>query len=199
MHEPRVFSDVFARAKTYPQYLTTAKPNELANWQNFEARVRLSADQQQMLKGISRRINILVISGTWCGDCVQQVPILAQAERVSPANLASGNASPGIALRLIDRDVEAAFAAPFKICGGQRVPAAIFLNEDFEFVSLIGDKTLSRFRLLAQRTLGAACAVPGAAVPEDEISQCASDWLSEIERVALLLRLSAKLRQRHND
>jgi len=75
----------------------------------------------------------------------------------------------------------------------------VFMNEDFEFVGLAGDRTLSRYRALAARMLGASCPLPGAPVPEDEIAATLQDWVEEFERAQLLLRLSGKLRQRHGD
>ncbi len=198
MHTPETFRATFAQALPYERYLETAEPHQLAGWKAFDARVTLTDAQKNLLRGIKRRVNILVISGTWCGDCVQQCPILAHFERAMPADVKSDD-SPGIALRFIDRDEFATFATPFKICGGQRVPAAIFLNEDFEFISLFGDKTLSRFRALAARSLGPSCPLPGAPVASDEIAATTRDWLDEVERVSLLLRLSARLRQKHAD
>jgi hypothetical protein len=73
------------------------------------------------------------------------------------------------------------------------------MNEDFEFVGSAGDKSLSRLRALAAKTLGAACPIPGAAIGTDELAAGLQDWLNDFERVHLLLRLSPKLRQRHAD
>jgi len=36
-------------------------------------------------------------------------------------------------------------------------------------------------------------------VPEDELRGTMQDWLDETERVHILLRTSARLRQKHND
>lgn len=75
----------------------------------------------------------------------------------------------------------------------------IFLAEDDEFVSIYGDRTLSRYRALAARQLGPACPLPGAPIPDDEIAATLQDWLNEFERVQLLLRLSGRLRQKYGD
>ena len=63
----------------------------------------------------------------------------------------------------------------------------------------MGDRTLTRYRSMAARNLGASCEIPGATVPEDEYGETLQDWLNEFERVHLLLRLSARLRQKHGD
>jgi hypothetical protein len=73
------------------------------------------------------------------------------------------------------------------------------MAEDFEFMSLLGDKTLSRLRAKAAKSLGAACPLPGAELPADELAATLQEWLNEVERVHLLLRLSTRLRELHQD
>jgi len=181
----------FAAGVPYDAYVAAGKPHEQHNWQGFHSRVHPTDAERALLAGFARRINVLCISGIWCGDCVQQCPFLAHIERANPSC---------IALRFVDRDEHADLADGLKICGGKRVPVVLFLNEDFEFVSLLGDRTLSRYRALAARNLGgAACPLPGAPTPPDEIAAELQDFVDEFERVHLLLRLSPKLRQRHGD
>jgi thiol-disulfide isomerase/thioredoxin len=198
MLEPKILQSRFNTAVHYAEYVALAKPNERAGWDSFAARVHLTPAQVALAKSFARRINVLVISGTWCGDCVQQCPILAAIAATHPANPSDPRA-PGIDLRFIERNAHLDFADHFQICGGRRVPVAIFMNEDFDFVSLLGDKTLARLRRQAATALGANCPLPGAPVPTDEVAAVTTCWLDEFERVALLLRLSAKLRQRHGD
>src|SRR5262249_54632898 len=142
------------------------------------------------------RINVLVISGAWCGDCVQQCPMLAIIQKRRPA---AGSDGPGIDVRFLDRDRNLDLAERVRICSGLRVPVAIFMNEDFDFVSLMGDRSLPRPRATAARNLGVSCPFPGAPTPADEVAATLADWVNEFERVHLLLRLSPKLRSRHGD
>jgi thioredoxin-like negative regulator of GroEL len=180
----------FDRALPYDPYVASGTPSQQPGWANFHIKVQLTDAQRGVLSAFSRRINVLVLSGTWCGDCVQQVPMFDHIAR------ASRNA---IALRIADRDEHNDLSEAFTICGGRRVPTVLFLNEDFEFMGLAGDSTLSRLRAKAARSLGAACPLPGADVPADEIAANLQDWVNEFERVHLLARLSPKLRQRHDD
>jgi hypothetical protein len=114
------------------------------------------------------------------------------------AHLAAAN--PGVVdLRFVDRDAHKGLSDVVMICGGNRVPTVIYLNEDFEFCGLSTDKSLSRLRAVAARSLGASCPVPGAPVPSDEIAATLQDWCLDLEKAHLLVRLSAKLRQRHGD
>lgn len=194
-------SSAFASGVGYAAYLAAAKPNERANWEAFAKRVSLSPSQRELISTFARRINVLCISGSWCGDCVQQVPILAAIATCLPARpqSPSDHASPGIDFRLLERDAHPDFARAVSICGGLRVPVVVFMNEDCEFVSLMGDRPISRYRAIAARNLGPSCPLPGAPIPADEVAATVADWLTEFERVSLLLRLSPKLRARHED
>lgn len=183
-------AESFRAAIPYDQYVAAGKTNEVENWRAFHARVALTPAQRSLIAGFSRQINVLCLSGTWCGDCVQQVPFIDHIQRACPGKI---NA------RYLERDAHEALSDALKVCGGNRVPITIFLNEDLEFVSLFGDRTLNRYRALAAKQLGGACPIPGATVPNDEIAAQLQDWVDEFERVNLLLRLSSKLRQRHGD
>ena len=190
MLTPEFYRAKFEPALSYQAYVATGKLEQQINWNNAHARVHLSDPQRALIAGFTRRMPVLVISGTWCGDCVQQCPML---DHIARANLKA------IDLRFLDRDVNKDLSERVMICGGLRVPTVIFLNEDFEFASILGDRTLSRYRAIAMKTLGAACALPGAEVPVDEAAATVADWIGEFERVSLMLRLSNKLRQRHED
>lgn len=179
----------FEAGLTYDAYVKTGSPDQQANWARMHERVKLTETQTELLKGFTRHMPVLVLSGMWCGDCVQQCPFFDHFAR----------AATSIHLRFVDRDAHRDLSDMVKICGGNRVPTVLFLNEDFEFVAIAGDKSLSRFRHAAATQLGPACPLPGAELPQDQVSASMQDWLDEFERVHLLLRLSAKLRQRHGD
>lgn len=182
---------VYDSGLSYQDYVKTGTPDQQAAWDEVHARAELMPNQASLLSGFTREMKVLVSSGMWCGDCVQQVPFLDRF----------ASASNGcMKVRYIDRDaLPTPLLHTLKICGGTRVPVAIFMAEDFEPVSLYGDRTLTRYRALAAKSLGAHCPIPGAPIPEDELRGTLQDWLDEVERVHTLLRLSARLRQRHND
>lgn len=184
----------FSKASDFAAYVASGTPDQQASWQRFDRHSRgvspISAEQRTLLASFTRRMPVLVLSGTWCGDCVHQCPLLEQLAEIN---------RDVIDLRFIDRDVAEELSELYMICGGRRVPTVLFLNEDFEFVSLLGDRSLTRYRAMAAKQLGASCPLPGAPVPADEIAATRQDWLDEFERVQLILRLSPKLRQRHGD
>ncbi|MGQ0628565.1 MAG: thioredoxin family protein [Phycisphaerales bacterium] len=197
MLSPALLRRAFEAGQPFADYIAHAKPHERAGWDASQARAVLSPAQAELVRSFARRLNVLCLSGTWCGDCVQQVPMLVAIAAARPAG--PGERDPGIHLRLLERDAHTDITDAFRICGGRRVPTVIFMNEDFDFVSILGDRTLSRYRAIAERTLGPACPVPGAPIPDDEQHAAQQEWLNEFERVALLLRLSAKLRAQHGD
>ncbi|MGP1347652.1 MAG: thioredoxin family protein [Phycisphaerales bacterium] len=179
----------FQAGKAYPDYVATGTDAQQKAWADIRARATLTEAQTKLITAFTRKVNILVSSGVWCGDCVQQLPLLQ----------AIADASPLIQVRYVDRDEHADFASLIKICAGTRVPVAVYMAEDFEPVSIFGDRTLTRYRAIAARNLGPACPIPGAPIPDDELQGTLQDWLNETERAHLLLRLSTRLRQRHND
>ncbi len=178
----------FDAGLSWEAYLAT-DPERAPKWQAIYEQVNLSPPQRSLVEGFSRQIRMLCVSGIWCGDCVQQGPLI---QRIAECN-------PTIDLKWLDRDEHAELAEQIKINGGLRVPVVIFMAEDWEPVSIYGDRTLTRYRAIADKNLGAACPLPGAPVPDDELHETLQDWLDEVERVHLLLRLSSRLRQKHGD
>ena len=158
-------------------------------WEAFHGRVSLTPAQRAVLAGFTRRMPVLVLAGAWCGDCVNQCPIFAHFAA----------AAPSIDLRFLDRDARPDIAAHLRVCGGQRVPVAAFFSEDFQPVLFYGDKTLVAYRAAAAAQLGQSCASGAVPPPADQITAVVSDWLDQFERVHLILRLSARLRQLHGD
>ena len=161
----------FARALPYAEFLAAhATPDQRARWDAVQSRVVLTPPQQRLLSGFVRRMPVLVLAGAWCGDCVSQCPIFA---RFAEAHL--------------------------RVCGGQRVPVAAFFSEDFSPVVFYGDRTLSAYRAAAATQAGAACATGISKPDSDGQAATISDWLDQFERVHLILRLSARLREKHGD
>ncbi len=180
----------FDSALEYGAYLDSGKDHEREAFGKVFEQAQLTPAQRELLSSFNREMRVIVLSGMWCGDCVAQVPLIAR--------IAEANASK-ILVRYADRDEHAELSAAFKINEGNRVPTVVFMAEDHAFVHALGDRTLSRYRAVASRQLGAACEIPGAGVADDEVAACLQDWVDEFERVQLLLRLSPRLRQKHGD
>lgn len=183
------FASIFAAALGYDAFLARhATPEQRQRWDESLALARLGSAQEELLTTFARDMNVLCLAGTWCGDCVEQCPILERIAR----------ACPKIHLRYIDRDVDQRLAAELQICGGRRVPVVVFLSEDFSECCRYGDRTLSRYRAMAQEPAGPACPT-GIAETRGGLAEATEDWMREFERVQLMLRLSPRLRHRHGD
>ncbi len=179
----------FAAGLAWREYLATGKPAQREAWNAVYNQVALSGSQQKLIADFKREMKVICISGIWCGDCVQQGPLL---QRIAEAN-------NRIHLVWLDRDEPKDLASRVQINQGLRVPTVIFLSEDNEFCGLYGDRTLTRYRAMADSQLGPACPIPGAPIPTDELLATMQDWLDEFERIQLLLRLSPRLREKHGD
>jgi len=183
-------AEKFAAGLDYTAYLATGTDEQRRRWTQVYDAAKLTNVQRDLLAGFQRQMKILVVSGIWCGDCVQQVPLIQKIAEANPEK---------IQLKLVDRDVHADLSSQLKINAGGRVPVVLFLAEDHELCCIYGDRTLQRYRAIAQRQLGAACPTGIAAPDKDEMAATLQDWLNEVERMQLMLRVSPRLRQKHAD
>jgi hypothetical protein len=187
---PDAWRAAFDAALPYHDFLARhGTAEQRGRWEAFHSRVALAASQRAVLASFTRRMPVLVLAGAWCGDCVNQCPIFAHFAAASPA----------IDLRFLDRDARPEIAAHLKVCGGQRVPVVAFFSEDFQPVLFYGDRTLAAYRAAAAAQLGQSCASGAVPPPADQAAAVVADWLDQFERVHLILRLSARLRQLHGD
>jgi thiol-disulfide isomerase/thioredoxin len=181
----------FQIALPYDTYLSSADPIRAARWTSLQTKIPpLSDEQRARLSGFGRRMNVLVLSGIWCGDCVRQGPILYQIVRAG---------GPGIELRWIDRDTSAELAEELRILGGKRVPVVVFLSEDFYEAGRYGDRTLTAYRSKARRETGPACDAGIVPPSPEELAAEQEDWVAVFERMLYMLRLSPLLRERYRD
>ncbi len=171
----------FAEALPYTQFLAAfGQGGDKARWDQNRAAVELTDDQVAVLKTFTRELNVLMLSGAWCGDCAGQCPILEKFAEVAP----------GIKIRYLDRDTHPDAAAELAINGGKRVPVAVFFSEDGLEIARFGEKTLTAYRKAGQRAVGGDLPDAGTV---------AGDWLREVERAHWVVRLSPRLRKLHGD
>ncbi len=178
----------FGKALSYKAYMDASPDNE-QRWQEVYDRVALTDDQKALLGGFTRKMNVLCMSGAWCGDCVRQGPMLQR--------IAEG--SDMIDLRFLDRDLNPDLRDRLRVLGGMRVPVVVFLSEDFLECGRFGAKTLSTYRKMASEQVGVACPTGVIPSPENELELGLQDWLVMFERVQLALRLAPMLRERYSD
>lgn len=180
--------DFFQAALPYDEFMTQfGKPTDRTRWDNTRNRVNLTPAQTKLLGSFTRRVNLLVLAGAWCGDCAGQCPIFEKFAEIAPV----------IVPRYLDRDAHPAAQEALKINGGNRVPVVVFFSEDGQEVARYGERTLTTYRNLVAQLGGESCG--SGLVGGDTLAGIAQDWLNEFERVHCILRLSPRLRRLHGD
>lgn len=179
----------FETGLTYSAFLDRyATDEQRRRWNDFHAALRLSEAQQALLQSFPREMNVLVLAGAWCGDCVNQCPIFD--------HFAAANSK--VRIRYFDRDDHPDLQQELQTCGGARVPSVLFLSEDGYVCGRYGDRTLSKYRSIVSTLAGAAC--PTGLVHDASLTeQVVQDWLDEFERIQWMLRTSGRLRKLHGD
>ncbi len=107
-------------------------------------------------------MKVMVFAGAWCGDCANQCPIFDHFAR----------ATPKIHLRFFDRDDNPDLGDLISTCGAHRVPSVLFLSEDDHVCGRYGDRTLSKYRDMAEKQLGASCPTGIGGEP----NRCSMQW-----------------------
>jgi len=181
----------FAQALDYDAFVRLGEPEgHHAAWHERHARLALDSAQQALTAGFARRMKVLCLTGTWCGDCALQGAAMQRVAESRPDL---------IELRFLQREERhAPLIVPNQINAGFRVPLTWFMAEDYEPLSRIGDRTLSRYRSMARKALGEQGNVL-APPPQDPVREVLAEVLREFERTQLMLRLSPRLRARYGD
>jgi len=183
-------AEKFAAALPYGDYVRTGTAEQQRRWQQVYDAAKLTETQTTLVRSFPRVMKLLCISGVWCGDCIQQCPLVEKIAQAHPQMVQH---------RLLDRDQHRDLTDRFQINAGDRVPVVLLLAEDHELCAAFGDRTLRRYRAMVLRNLGPSCPIALGPPDADESAATLQDWLNEIERVQLMLRLSPRLRQKHGD
>jgi len=181
--------ETFGSALGYDDYLAASEEKHSTRWAEMAKSIKLPGTAAEIIGGLTRKLNVLVYSGVWCGDCVRQGPMFKAI-----ADLAGC-----VDLRFAERADESRLADELRINGALKVPVVVFLSEDFFELGRFGDRLLTVYRRMAQTQLGAACATGIVAPPEEEIVAEAAEWCDVFERMHIIVRLAPMLRERHGD
>ncbi len=182
----------FGEGMVYGDFVASGEPEgHRPQWDDRYGKLSLDDSQAALVKGFTREINVLCLTGTWCGDCALQGSAMARIAEANPAV---------IHLRYLPRQEQHAdLITQAPINGGFRVPVTWFMSEDFEPVVVFGDRTLSRYRSIALKQIGPEHANVTGPPPSDPLREVLREVLDLFERVELLLRLSPRLREKHGD
>jgi len=185
----------FQQGLPYADFIARyANDGQKQRWRDVHAQVRLTPEQRTLLGAFTRPMNVLVLAGAWCGDCINQCPIFEHFAAARPQN-----AAPVIHTRYLDRDEHADVQKELQINAGDRVPVVVFHSEDGKEVARYGERTLSKYRHMMRDQAGPSCPTGLSAPGDSLLTQVTQDWLNEFERVQWLLRLSPRLRRLHGD
>ncbi len=182
----------FDQGMVYGDFVASGEPEgHRQRWDERYGQLSLDDSQGALVGGFTREMNVLCLTGTWCGDCALQGSAMARIAEANPKM---------IDLRFLLRSEEHAdLIVKCPINGGFRVPVTWFMSEDHEPVSVFGDRTLSRYRSMARKQLAPAQANVLAPPPADAVRDVLDEVLDLFERAHLLLRLSPRLRQKYGD
>ena len=183
------FKGYFSKALPFDEYITTGTDEQTKKWNDFSERISLTNSQTELVSSFVRKLNLLVMSGIWCGDCARQGPMIHAIEKASSV----------IDVRYIDNRDNPELQEELKLLGAMRVPVVVGLSEDFFEAGRTGDRMLSVYRDKAENELGAACDAGILPPPDALIQKELSEWVEWIEKLQLMLRLAPMLRNRYND
>ena len=127
-----LFRRVFRDCLDYPEYLASGNRRERAASARAEAALPEDAGARHDPAG--RIVNVLCLSGIWCGSCGRSVPIVARL---------AGAAEPSVDPRFVDRDSIPEPRDELPVLAAIRVPIAVFLTEDFHGIGRYGDRPLT--------------------------------------------------------
>lgn len=192
MNHTDFLTSKFQQGVSYADFVGLARAEgQHMPWEQRYEQLALDASQAALVGGFTRKMHVLCLTGTWCGDCALQGSAM---QRIAEAN-------PGlIDLRFLLRSEDhAELVVNAQVNAGFRVPVSWFLAEDFEPVSFFGDRTLSRYRAMASKAIGPEVQPFLPEPSADPVREVLKEVLDEFERVQLLLRLSGRLREKHGD
>lgn len=184
------YQSAFESGLEYTDFLDKfGSPFDQSKWERTFDQTEIPDDIRDALNRFKRQMPVICMAGAWCGDCAVQCPIFEKFARLAPA----------IQLRFVDRDQDAGLQQQLDLCGAPRVPQVVFLSEDFHPVARYGDRTLAKYKSMAETISGAVCSI-GIVNKGDALQdQVLREWFDQFHRAQLILRTSPRLRQLHGD
>lgn len=115
------YRSYWERGVPFEEYLEAVEENERlweGNWRTREP----PAGALERASALGDRWRLLVLSEDWCGDASNTVPVLARL----------AEATPGLELRIVERDANPELMDRYTTDGSRSIPLAVVLDEDFE-------------------------------------------------------------------
>ena len=83
MTDPATWQAAHSAGVHWNEYLA-AHTGRTAGWTAHIAAAKVTPAQHALLSSFVRRMNVIVITGAWCGDCAVQCPMLGAMAAACP-------------------------------------------------------------------------------------------------------------------
>ena len=184
------FAALFGQGLAYEAFLRKyGNDEQQRRWSGVHATSRSVGAAETTTPSFTREMKVLILAGTWCGDCAKlrsDLRPLCRPERQDRHPLLRSRRQSGIGPGDVD------------LRGIARTVRPLFERGRFFLAVLAGT---GHFPLIG--TSSPANSVPRVlhrCSPEKTLLQnVVQDWLDEFERIQLMLRTSGRLRQLHGD
>src|SRR5689334_13421500 len=77
----------FDRAPPFDEFVKRAEPGHQPQWRERYGRLELDAQQRAVVDSFAREMNILCLTGPWCGDCALQGAAFARIADANPRKI----------------------------------------------------------------------------------------------------------------
>ncbi|TXT57796.1 MAG: hypothetical protein BAJATHORv1_10503 [Candidatus Thorarchaeota archaeon] len=131
----------YNEAITYEEFLKAARENVEIMKARFND-LMLNEHEQDILRTIQNRINILVIGTDRCNDTAGNLPVLARMASLSPK----------VELRILDSDKHARFHQNFRVNGKRKTPVVLFLNEELQELCRWAERPNTVYKLINEKS-----------------------------------------------
>ena len=121
-----MLAEIRARAMDFPSYLEKADMNAPTMRENFED-TRISESDREYFDRLAGRlpkgsVSILALSESWCGDCVENLPVFAKV----------AHEYPFLELLIVPRDTNLDIMDRYLTEGKRTIPTFVFFDESGE-------------------------------------------------------------------
>ncbi|NLA60409.1 MAG: thioredoxin family protein [Firmicutes bacterium] len=121
-----MLAEIRARALDFPSYLEKADMNGPTMRENFED-TRIGEGDREYFDRLAERlpkgsVSVLALSESWCGDCVENVPVFAKV----------AHEYPFLELLILPRDTNLDIMDRYLTGGKRTIPVFVFFDESGE-------------------------------------------------------------------
>ena len=123
------FKALWSKGLTFDSFVASCKAEHCGLWQGIYKLARIPAWATAAVPPAAG-LKLLVIAEDWCGDASNTVPIVARLADVSP----------GLELRVIQRDENPEVMNRYLTNGARSIPIVIVLDQDFREIGHWGPR-----------------------------------------------------------